>query len=182
MNSLHSDVKSILYNEDDLKQCILKIAEEINRDYDGKEILAICTLKGATLFYADLVRAVKVPVSFDFIAASSYGNGTTSSGEVKIRKDLDESIEGKHVIIVEDIVDSGRTLKALLKKLKERNPASIKLCALLDKPEGRAVELNVDYVGFKVPNEFIVGYGLDYAGKYRNLPYIGILKPEVYAK
>ena len=182
MNSLHSDVKSILYNEDDLRQCIQNIADEINRDYDGKEICAVCTLKGATLFYADLVRAIKVPVSFDFIAASSYGNGTTSSGEVKIRKDLDESIEGKHVIIVEDIVDSGRTLKALLKKLKERNPASIKLCALLDKPEGRAVQLDVDYVGFKVPNEFIVGYGLDYAGKYRNLPYIGILKPEVYRK
>ena len=157
-------------------------AGRLNRDYAGKEIYAIGILKGAIIFYADLVREINVPVSFDFMAASSYGKGSTSSGAVKILKDLDFSIEGKHVIIIEDIVDSGLTLSYLLKNMESRHPASVKLCALLNKPERREVDVKVDYVGFEVPNEFLVGYGLDYDSKYRNLPYIGILKPEVYTK
>lgn len=182
MKTMQEDIKSVLYTKEQLQEGVKKIAEQINRDYEGKEIYAIGILKGAMIFYADLVREINVPVAFDFMAASSYGKNTTSSGEVKILKDLDFSIEGKHVIIVEDIVDSGLTLSYLLKNMKSRNPASVKLCALLNKPERREVDVDVDYVGFEVPNEFLVGYGLDYASKYRNLPYIGILKPEVYTK
>lgn len=182
MKTMQEDIKSVLYTKEQLQEGVKRIAEEINRDYEGKEIYAIGILKGAMIFYADLVREINVPVAFDFMAASSYGKNTTSSGEVKILKDLDFSIEGKHVIIVEDIVDSGLTLSYLLKNMESRKPASVKLCALLNKPERREVDVNVDYVGFEVPNEFLVGYGLDYAGKYRNLPYIGILKPEVYTK
>ena len=181
-NPMDNDIKSILFTEQQLKQCVQKIADEINRDYAGKEIYAIGILKGAMIFYSDLVRAIKVPVAFDFMAASSYGKGTSSSGQVKILKDLDFSIEGKHVIIVEDIVDSGLTLSYLLRNMKSRHPASVKLCALLNKPSRREVDVKVDYVGYDVPNEFLVGYGLDYDSRYRNLPYIGILKPEVYTK
>ncbi len=181
-NNMEKDIQSVLYTEAQLQACVQKIADEINRDYAGKEVYAIGILKGAIVFYSDLVRAIKTPVSFDFMAASSYGKGASSSGQVKILKDLDFSVENKHVIIVEDIVDSGLTLSYLLKNMQSRHPASVKLCALLNKPERREVELKVDYVGFDVPNEFLVGYGLDYAGKYRNLPYIGILKPEVYNK
>lgn len=182
MKTMQDDIKSVLYTEEQLKECVQKIADQINKDYEGREIYAIGILKGAMVFYADLVRAVKVPVAFDFMAASSYGKNASSSGEVKILKDLDFSIEGKDVIVVEDIVDSGLTLSYLLRVLKSRHPASVKLCALLNKPERREVNVKVDYVGFDVPNEFLVGYGLDYASKYRNLPYIGILKPEVYTK
>ena len=181
-NPMEKDVKSVLYTEEQLHQCVEKIAAEINRDYEGKEIYAVGILKGAMIFYSGLVRAIKVPVQFDFMAASSYGKNANSSGQVKILKDLDFSIEGKHVIIVEDIVDSGLTLSYLLRNMKSRHPASVKLCALLNKPSRREVDVKVDYVGFDVPNEFLVGYGLDYASRYRNLPYIGILKPEVYTK
>ena len=156
------------------------MGEEISKDYQGKEIVAICVLKGAILFMADLARAVKVPMALDFMAVSSYGNGTSTSGTVRILKDLDNSIEGKHVLVVEDIIDSGVTLKYLLKNLKSRKPASIKLCTLLNKPERRRVEVDIDYCGFTVPDYFLVGYGLDYAEKYRNLPFIGILKPAIY--
>lgn len=182
MTTMQDDIKSVLYTEEQLKEGVKRIAAQINRDYAGKEIYAIGILKGAVIFYADLVREINVPVSFDFMAASSYGKSSRSSGEVKIMKDLDYSIEGKHVIIIEDIVDSGLTLSYLLNNMKSRKPASVKLCALLNKPERREVDVTVDYVGFEVPNEFLVGYGLDYASKYRNLPYIGILKPEVYSK
>ena len=175
-----NDVEKVLLSEEQLSQKIAELGEEISNDYQGKEIVAICVLKGAILFMADLARAVKVPMALDFMAVSSYGNGTSTSGTVRILKDLDNSIEGKHVLVVEDIIDSGVTLKYLLKNLKSRKPASIKLCTLLNKPERRRVEVDIDYCGFTVPDYFLVGYGLDYAEKYRNLPFIGILKPAIY--
>ena len=175
-----NDVEKVLLSEEQLSQKIAESGEEISKDYQGKEIVAICVLKGAILFMADLARAVKVPMALDFMAVSSYGNGTSTSGTVRILKDLDNSIEGKHVLVVEDIIDSGVTLKYLLKNLKSRKPASIKLCTLLNKPERRRVEVDIDYCGFTVPDYFLVGYGLDYAEKYRNLPFIGILKPAIY--
>ena len=165
-----NDVEKVLLSEEQLSQKIAELGEEISKDYQGKEIVAICVLKGAILFMADLARAVKVPMALDFMAVSSYGNGTSTSGTVRILKDLDNSIEGKHVLVVEDIIDSGVTLKYLLKNLKSRKPASIKLCTLLNKPERRRVEVDIDYCGFTVPDYFLVGYGLDYAEKYRNLP------------
>lgn len=175
-----NDVEKVLLSEEQLSQKIAELGEEISKDYQGKEIVAIRVLKGAILFMADLARAVKVPMALDFMAVSSYGNGTSTSGTVRILKDLDNSIEGKHVLVVEDIIDSGVTLKYLLKNLKSRKPASIKLCTLLNKPERRRVEVDIDYCGFTVPDYFLVGYGLDYAEKYRNLPFIGILKPAIY--
>ena len=175
-----NDVEKVLLSEEQLSQKIAELGEEISKDYQGKEIVAICVLKGAILFMADLARAVKVPMALDFMAVSSYGNGTSTSGTVRILKDLDNSIEGKHVLVVEDIIDNGVTLKYLLKNLKSRKPASIKLCTLLNKPERRRVEVDIDYCGFTVPDYFLVGYGLDYAEKYRNLPFIGILKPAIY--
>ena len=175
-----NDVEKVLLSEEQLSQKIAELGEEISKDYQGKEIVAICVLKGAILFMADLAMAVKVPMALDFMAVSSYGNGTSTSGTVRILKDLDNSIEGKHVLVVEDIIDSGVTLKYLLKNLKSRKPASIKLCTLLNKPERRRVEVDIDYCGFTVPDYFLVGYGLDYAEKYRNLPFIGILKPAIY--
>lgn len=173
-------VEKILLSEEQLAKRIAELGEEVTKEYKGKEIVGICVLKGAVLFMADLARAVKVPMALDFMAVSSYGNNTTTSGTVRILKDLDHSIEGKHVLVVEDIIDSGVTLKYLLKNLKSRKPASIKLCTLLNKPERRRVEVDIDYCGFTVPDYFLVGYGLDYAEKYRNLPFIGILKPEIY--
>ena len=175
-----NDVEKVLLSEEQLSQKIAELGEEISKDYQGKEIVAICVLKGAILFMAALATAVKVPMVLDFMAVSSYGNGTSTSGTVRILKDLDNSIEGKHVLVVEDIIDSGVTLKYLLKNLKSRKPASIKLCTLLNKPERRRVEVDIDYCGFTVPDYFLVGYGLDYAEKYRNLPFIGILKPAIY--
>ena len=175
-----NDVEKVLLSEEQLSQKIAELGEEISKDYQGKEIVAICVLKGAILFMADLARAVKVPMALDFMAVSSYGNGTSTSGTVRILKDLDNSIEGKHVLVVEDIIDSGVTLKYLSKNLRSRKPASIKLCTLLNKPERRRVEVDIDYCGFTVPDYFLVGYGLDYAEKYRNLPFIGILKPAIY--
>lgn len=175
-----NDVESVLISEEKLAARIKELGEQITADYAGKEILAIGVLRGAVLFMADLTRAIKVPVAIDFMAVSSYGAGTSSSGVVRILKDLDEDIEGKHVLIVEDIIDSGLTLSYLLDNIKSRKPASLKLCTLLNKPERRKAEVHIDYNGFTVPDYFVVGYGLDYAEKYRNLPFIGILKPEVY--
>lgn len=175
-----NDVESVLISEEKLAARIKELGEQITADYAGKEILAIGVLRGAVLFMADLTRAIKVPVAIDFMAVSSYGAGTSSSGVVRILKDLDEDIEGKHVLIVEDIIDSGLTLSYLLENIKSRKPASLKLCTLLNKPERRKAEVHIDYNGFTVPDYFVVGYGLDYAEKYRNLPFIGILKPEVY--
>ena len=158
------------------------MGQAIARDYEGKEPILVCILKGAVMFYADLCRAIPIPMNMDFMAVSSYGNRTKTSGEVEIRKDLSYPIDGRHVIIVEDIVDSGFTLSYLSRVLSNRGAASVRICTLLDKPERRApgITIKADYYGFTIGNEFVVGYGLDYAEKYRNLPYIGVLKPEIY--
>lgn len=177
---MKNDVKSVLYSEELLASKVAELGAKITEDYMGKELLVIGVLKGANIFLSDLVRKIDLPVKLDFIAASSYGSSTESSGVVRILKDLDYSIEGKHVLIVEDIIDTGLTLHYLLDNFKARNPKSVSVCTLLDKPERRKVEIDVAYVGFDIPDEFIVGYGIDYAEKYRNLPYIATLKPEVY--
>ena len=166
----------VLLSEEEVDARIRQIAAKISKDYAGKEIHMICVLKGGVFFTCELAKRITVPVSMDFMSVSSYGDGTASSGVVKIAKDLDETLEGKDVLIVEDIIDSGRTLSYLLRILKGRHPASIKLCTLLDKPERRVKDVKVDYVGFNIPDEFVVGYGLDYAQKYRNLPYIGVVE------
>ena len=182
MTEKHPDVARILFTEEELARRVQELADEINRDYAGKELLLISVLRGSFIFMADLVRRLTIPCRVDFMACSSYGAGTISSGQVKVTKDLSESIEGLNVLVVEDILDSGRTLSYLLKLLEARRPASVRLCTLLDKPERRVVRVSVDYTGFVIPDTFIVGYGLDYDQRYRNLPYIGELKPEVYQK
>ena len=175
------DIERVLLSEDELRQRVRELGEEISKEYAGKEILMIGVLRGAVMFMADLARAITVPVMIDFMAVSSYGTSTSSSGIVRILKDLDEEVAGKHVLIVEDIIDSGLTLSYLVDNIKSRQPASVRICTLLNKPERRKVDLEVNYNGFVVPDEFVVGYGLDYAEKYRNLPFIGILKPAIYA-
>ena len=177
---LEQDIERVLFTEEELKQRVKEIAQRIDADYAGKEPLLISVLRGSFVFMADLVREITLPCTVDFMAVSSYGGGTTSSGQVKIVKDLSEQIEGKDVLVVEDILDSGNTLSYLLKLLEARHPASIRLCTLLDKPERRTKPVAVQYTGFTIPDEFVVGYGRDYDEKYRNLPYIGILKPRVY--
>lgn len=177
---LEKDIAHVLFSEEQLKTRVAEIAAQIDRDYQGKEPLLIGVLRGSFIFIADLMRAITLPCTVDFMAVSSYGAGTTSSGQVKIVKDLSEHIEGKDVIVVEDILDSGNTLSYLLKYLQGRKPASIKLCALLDKPDRRVKPVEVDYCGYSIPDEFVVGYGLDYDERYRNLPYLGVLKPAVY--
>lgn len=176
------DVKEILLTKEQIAARIKEMGEQISAAYAGKDILMIGVLRGAVIFMADLARAITVPVTLDFMAVSSYGSSTTSSGVVRILKDLDEAVQGKHVLVVEDIVDTGLTLNYLLDNLKARGPASIRLCTLLNKPERRKAQVNIDYNGFDIPDEFVIGYGLDFAEKYRNLPFIGILKPEVYCK
>ena len=166
----------VLVSEEEVEKRIRDLGEKISKDYEGKQVHLICVLKGGVFFMCELAKRITVPVSMDFMSVSSYGDGTTSSGVVKIAKDLDESLEGKDVLVVEDIIDSGRTLSYLLEILKKRNPNSMKLCTLLDKPERRVMDVNVDYVGFNIPDEFVVGYGLDYDQKYRNLPYIGVVE------
>lgn len=178
---MHSDVQRILLSGDEIAERVTEIAEKITRDYAGESVLMVGILRGAVVFFAELVKKIDLDLRFDFMVVSSYGNSTDSSGEVRIVKDLSQPIEGMNVIIVEDIIDTGYTLKNLMKLLRTRNPKSLKICALLDKPSRRKVELEGDYVGFKVPNEFVVGYGLDYNEKYRNLPDICILKPEIYS-
>ncbi len=175
------DVERILISREELMQRIEKLGQEITKDYEGQEILMIGVLRGAVIFMADLSRAIKVPVAIDFMAVSSYGTSTSSSGVVRIIKDLDEDVKGKHVLIVEDIIDSGLTLNYLVDYIKSRSPKTVKICTLLNKPDRRKVEVPITYNGFTIPDYFVVGYGLDYAEKYRNLPYIGILKPEVYS-
>ncbi len=177
---LEKDIESVLFSEEQLKQRVREIAAEIEKDYAGKEIMLISVLRGSFVFMADLCRAIDLPCTLDFMSVSSYGKGTTSSGQVQITKDLSEDISGRHVIVIEDILDSGNTLSYLLRLLEHRHPASIRLCTLLDKPDRRTKPVQVHYSGFTIPDAFVVGYGLDYAEKYRNLPYIGILKPEVY--
>ncbi len=166
----------VLLSENEVDARIQAIGEQISKDYAGKQVHLICVLKGGSFFLCELAKRITVPVSLDFMSVSSYGKDTKSSGVVKIVKDLDESIKDKHVIVVEDIVDSGRTLSYLLEMLSDRGPASLRLCTLLDKPDRRVVKVDVDYTGFEIPDKFVVGYGLDYAQRYRNLPYIGIVE------
>ncbi len=168
----------VLLTEQEVDERIQAIGEQISKDYAGRQVHLICVLKGGSFFMCELAKRITVPVSLDFMSVSSYGSETKSSGVVKIVKDLDESIKDKDVLVVEDIVDSGRTLNYLMEMLKDREPASLRLCTLLDKPERRVVDVNVDYTGFQIPDEFVVGYGLDYDQRYRNLPYIGIVEFE----
>lgn len=180
MSYCEHDIESVLFTEEELKQRVKELGAQITADYAGQEIVLISVLRGSYIFMADLTRSIDLPCTVDFMAVSSYGKGTSSSGQVQITKDLSEEIEGKHILVVEDILDSGNTLYYLLQLLQARKPASVRLCTLLDKPERRVKEVAVDYRGFSIPDAFVVGYGLDWAEKYRNLPYIGILKPEVY--
>ena len=173
-------VEEVLISGEDIQKRIKEMGDKITKDYAGKEILAICVLKGASIFMADLVRYIKVPLKFDFIAVSSYGDSTFSLGAVKILKDIDQDIAGKDVLLVEDIVDTGYTLNYLLRIFKARNPKSLKVCTLLSKPSRRKIDVTVDYCGFEVPDKFVVGYGLDFRGYYRNYPYIFTLKEDVY--
>lgn len=166
----------VMISEDDVDARIKELGDQISKDYAGKQVHLVCILKGSVFFTCELAKRITVPVSMDFMSVSSYGDGTKSSGVVRIAKDLDETLEGKDVLVIEDIIDSGRTLSYLLEVLQKRNPASMRLCTLLDRPDRRTHEVHVDYVGFEIPDEFVVGYGLDYAQKYRNLPYIGVVE------
>lgn len=176
-----NDIAHVLIGEEELNSIVGRLGEQISLDYKGRDLLLVSVLKGSVIFMADLMRKITIPCRIDFMSVSSYGAGTKSSGVVKIIKDLDNSIEGLDVLIVEDILDSGKTLSYLLELLSARNPASIRICTLFDKPERRTVPLNADYIGCSVPDEFIVGYGLDYDEHYRNLPFIGVLKEEIYS-
>lgn len=181
MAELHPDIQEILLEEQDIKDIVKRVGAEITRDYSDKNPLVIAVLRGAVVFMADIMRAIECPLSIDFMAVSSYGDGVKSSGVVRIVKDLDTKIEGRHVIIVEDVLDSGLTLSYLVRMLKSRNPASIEIAAFLVKDiEGKRPAVDPRYVGTHVPDKFVVGYGLDYAERYRNLPFVGVLKPSVY--
>jgi hypoxanthine phosphoribosyltransferase len=179
---LEEDIAQVLLSEEQIAVRVAELGAQISRDYAGKDLMLICILKGANIFLADLAREITLPLAYDFVAVSSYGADTKSSGVVRILKDLDESVESKHVLVVEDIVDTGLTLRLsyLLENLRSRRAASVKVCTLLDKPSRRRVDVPVDYFGFKVDDQFVVGYGLDYQSRYRNLRYIGLLKPEIY--
>lgn len=179
---MQNDILKVLITQEELKCKIKELGKQIENDYMGKNLLVVGVLKGAVLFIADLIREINLPLSIDFMAVSSYGSSTQSSGVVRIIKDLEKDIQDKDLLIVEDIIDSGLTLSYLIENLKSRNPKSIKLCTLLDKPDRRKAEVKIDYKGFAIPDEFVVGYGLDYAETYRNLPYVCVLKPEVYTK
>nr|WP_243837643.1 hypoxanthine phosphoribosyltransferase [Cumulibacter soli] len=174
-------MEKVVISEQEIKEKTAQLAKQIAADYEGKELLLVGVLKGAVMFMSDFARALPLPVELEFMAVSSYGSSTSSSGIVRILKDLDKDITGKHVLVVEDIIDSGLTLSWLLKNLGARNPASIEVVSLLRKPDAVKVEVPVKYIGFDIPNEFVVGYGLDYAERYRDMPYIGVLKPEVYS-
>lgn len=176
---MKQDIERVLFSEQEIAQTVQRLGQAVSTDYAGRNLLLVSVLKGAVVFMTDLMRAITIPCAIDFMAVSSY-SGTKSRGEVQILKDLGMPLEGYDVLIVEDILDSGRTLHYLLGVLEQRRPNSIRICTLFDKPEARVVDVHADYIGMNVPNEFIVGYGLDYNEKYRNLPYIGILKPEVY--
>jgi hypoxanthine phosphoribosyltransferase len=177
---LLDDVAEILISEEQIRQRTHELAQEISRDYEGKDLLLVCVLKGGIVFLVDLMRELTIPHSIDFMATSSYGASTESSGVVRILKDLDKPIEGRNVLIVEDIIDTGHTLDYLTRILYERAPASLHICTLLNKQERREVDIPIDYVGFIIPNKFVIGYGLDFGEIYRNLPFIGVLKPEIY--
>ncbi len=175
-----NDIARTLITEEQLKVKIKQLGDKITTDYADKDLLVIGILKGSSIFMSDLIRTINLPISIDFMIVSSYGDSTTTSGIVKILKDLDKTVENKHLLIVEDIIDTGLTLKYLHELLESRHPASIKVCTLLDKPSKRKQNIQPDYVGFEVPDEFVVGYGVDYAEKYRNLPFIGVLKSNIY--
>lgn len=177
---MHDDIREILFTEAEIAELVSDLGKRLSADYRDLNPLVVCVLKGAILFMSDLVRKMDIPLEMDFMAVSSYGESSESSGVVRIIKDLDAPVEGRHVLIVEDIIDTGLTLKYLIDILKRRNAASLKVVTLFDKPERRTVDLVPDYRGAEVPNEFVVGYGLDYSQKYRNLPYIGALKPDIY--
>jgi len=176
------DVKEILLDENQISEIVKNMGAQISKDYKGKNLLLISVLKGSVIFMADLMRAIDIPCKIDFMVVSSYGDKSVSSGAVKIIKDLDINLSGYDLLIVEDILDTGRTLQSLMEILGTRNPNSIKICTFLDKPDRRAVPLSADYAGAQIPDEFVVGYGLDYDEKYRNLPYLGILKKEIYSE
>ena len=179
---MKKDIDHILISEQQLKEKIAELGAQITEDYKGKDLLLVSILKGACVFLSDLMRKVDLPLAIDFMCVSSYAKGTVTQGRAKIIKDLDVDIAGKDVLIVEDILDSGVTLSHVMEILRSRKPASLRLCSLLEKPERHRVEVPLDYVGFVVPDEFVVGYGLDYAEEYRNLPYVGVLKESVYSK
>lgn len=180
--NMKDDIEEILLPEKDLQKAVKKLGKQISADYEGKNLMLVAVLKGSVIFMADLMRAITIPVSIDFMSVSSYGAGVKSSGVVKIIKDLDHDLSGYDVLIVEDILDSGLTLSYLTNVLRQRKVNSIRICALLDKPERRQVDIKPDYACFVVPDKFVVGYGLDYDQRYRNLPYVGVLKQEVYSK
>ena len=175
------EIEQVLISEPEIRAKVAELAREIYADYLGREVLLVGVLKGAVMIMADLARALQTPVSMEFMAVSSYGSSTSSSGVVRILKDLDREIEGKHVLVVEDVIDSGLTLSWLLRNMRSRGPASVEVCALLRKPDAAKVDVPVKYVGFDIPAEFVVGYGLDYAERYRDLPFVGLLRPEIYA-
>ena len=180
MSMMDQDILKVLYTQEEIAARVKELGDQMYKDFEGKDPLFVSVLRGAFIFMADIVRACQVKSDVEFIAVSSYGNATTSSGAVQITHDIQQDISGRNLVVIEDILDSGNTLSYLLKILENRRPASIRLCTLLDKPERRVKPVTVDYTGFAIPDAFVVGYGLDYAEKYRNLPYIGILKPEVY--
>lgn len=182
MYDMNRDIDRILVSEQQLKDKVAELGAAISRDYDGHDLLLVSILKGSVVFMADLMRAISIPCGIDFMVVSSYGSGSTTSGLVKIVKDLDQDLTGKDVLIVEDILDTGITLSHLVPMLKMRNPSSVRICTILSKPSRRRANIEPDYLGFDVPDEFVVGYGLDYAETYRNLPYVGVLKPEIYNK
>lgn len=181
--TLENDIEEVLISEEEIAARIATLGQQISQDYAGKELVLVGVLKGAAIFLSDLVRQINIPLCYDFVAISSYGADTRSSGVVRLLKDLDESIESKHVLVVEDIIDTGWTLRLsyIVENLRSRKAASVRVCTLLDKPSRREVDVGIDYYGFKIEDKFVVGYGMDFDGKYRNLPFIGILKPEVYA-
>lgn len=179
---IHEDLERVIITQEELQETVSRLGAQITQDYQGKKLKLISVLKGSVIFLADLARCIETPLEMDFMAVSSYNSGVKTSGVVRIIKDLDKPIEGDDILIVEDILDSGMTLRYLLDMLRERGPASIKIATLLDKPDRRQTDVQSDYVGFVVPDEFVVGYGLDYAEKYRNLPYVGVLSPRMYAQ
>ena len=179
---MENKIEKVLFTEEEIKKKVVEIAKKISEDYKGKKVLMLCILKGSVIFFSDLVRNLDIDCTFDFMVVSSYGNSTSSTGQVMILKDLSYSIEDMDVINVEDILDTGNTLSYLKKILLQRNPASLKICTFLDKPSRRTQNLEADYSGYTIPDEFVVGYGMDYAELYRNLPFVGVLSPSVYSK
>jgi len=179
---MFEDIEEILITEEQIQKRVAELGKQISDLYQSKDLLLVCILKGGVMFMADLARAITIPCQLDFMAVSSYGAATETSGVVRILKDLDKSIQGKHILIVEDVVDTGLTLQYLVTNLVNREPASLKICSLLNKRANRKVDIQVDFIGFEIPDKFVVGYGLDYAGYYRHLPYVSVLKPEIYRR